>query len=331
MSRRPNLNNQMKFELQKTLPAVSTIRNRYGNNNAKATFQGETNNIAVEVTYNKNVVSSRFRVNPRMSSLKNGVYTYIIDVKNGIPSLKCSPVELFESGSKHIQLAKNSNSIFAAGEFKKSGKEITYNLQSGTFRAINRTMPGGNKKFTNVVRHALQHRVIQQIFRSLGATKIRSVGMKGLINEFGFLWEKNAGRVLLENPANLEGLKSYKLKTFINNKYVNIPQRFINNYNRLRKNNVNKNTAYNRTISNFVNTSKKMETVISTLQGGYKTRLPMRLRGFRRGADKRLYYGTQRAALNLPPNATDAQVENKMKNMMPNLNKYKNNLRNYLR
>ena len=56
MSRRPNLNNQMKFELQKTLPVVSTIRNRYGNNNAKATFQGETNNIAVEVTYNKNVV-----------------------------------------------------------------------------------------------------------------------------------------------------------------------------------------------------------------------------------------------------------------------------------
>lgn len=324
------LNTQMKHELRKTLSAKSTIHGRYGQNNAKATFQGEEDNIAVEVTYNKNAVSNAFKVNPKIPELDDGVYTYIIDVKNGVPSLKCSPVQMFEAGSKHIQLAKNSDDIFAGGEFKKTGTKIEYNLQSGTFRYINRTMLPGGRKFTSAVRHALQHRVIQHVFKSLGATSAVSTGHKALIDEFGNLWKKNAGRFLLENPGNLRGLKSYKLKTYIGENYVNIPQRVINKYKELRKSKVTKNVAYKRTISNFINKAKKMNTLISTLKGGYKTQRKGRLL-FRRGGNRRLYYQSQRNALGLPQNATDAQVENKMKNLMPNLDKYKKNLSNLLK
>ena len=323
-----NLNNLMKRELRKTLPAKSTIQDRYGNNNASEIFRGEIDNIAVKVTYKKNTASNAFKVNPKIPKLEDGVYTYIIDVKNGVPSLKCSPVQMFEAGSKHIQLAKNSDDIFAAGEFKKTttknGSEIEYNLLSGTFKAINRTMlPGGT----------LQHSVIQHVFRSLGATHVRSIGKIALIDEFGSLWKNNAGRFLLDNPAiEIKGVKNYELGFYIDRNYIKIPQRVKNAYYKQLKNHtITRNQAYKNTISNFINKAKEKNTRIKTLEDGLKSLKGRRRRLPGRGGNTRLYYKNQRKALGMDENATDEQVENKMKKLMPNLNKYKKNLNNFLK
>ena len=102
----------------------------------QAFFKGEVeeNNLKVTFRY-KNIPKGRQK-NPDLTKISDGKYTWILTEKR---DMYIAHVGIFELGTKHLHLIKGLNeSIIAAGEFEKMGDEFKYNLQSGTFKTLNK-------------------------------------------------------------------------------------------------------------------------------------------------------------------------------------------------
>lgn len=101
-------------------------------------------------------------INPHIDLLPNGLYSFLIESKNGVIFTKFIPyTDALEFGTKHMYMRNSNNSSFilAAGELKKSCSSITFNLQSGTFskKIINNLVSNGfnNSILVNVVKSQL--------------------------------------------------------------------------------------------------------------------------------------------------------------------------------
>lgn len=315
-----------KVEAKKARSASKLINAR--GTSPTAVFQAEENMIGVKVHYNKKRGSNRMQKNPRIASLPDGLYTYVI---TGNFDLICSPVEMFEAGSKHIQLAKNVSRAYAAGEFSKNGKKITYNLQSGTFMTLNRTgrinKTSTASRFRTAARSAMQRGAISEVFRNLGASEVTFTS-KALLSEFGNWGNQPVKKFLsmLTMNANIvmPGIKKYGFTVTdpSNAREMPLPQAVFNKYVKLIRNGASPNNAYNNSFGKYQTNILNLNSKITILRkemppppGGRGRALP-----FRRGSK----YGPKAKRLaGLGNNATDDQIKAKLTQMA------KKNLKNY--
>lgn len=308
---------------RKTPPSISrnnAIARRYDGRNATATFSGEVDPLQVTVTYNKNVTTTRRMIDPDIRNMEDGQYTYIIDFYNGKYRLICSPAELFEAGSKHLQIAKNSTAIVAGGEFELKNGTIYYNMMSGTFMELNKSAYGDRTRGTRqkFINSTEQQKFIRDIFMQKGAKRVEKSKKKSIISEFS---AENAGRMILDKPANIHGLKSYKIQFYVNNKYINLPDRIIKKYRNSNKTNEN----YKKIVLDYIKNVNNTATAIKLLKGGKLTENPSAVLRRKFMRDKRVYLSSHRKALGLNANATDETVERKMNTLNINTLKQKYN------
>jgi hypothetical protein len=285
-----------------------------------AVFQAEENLIGVKVHYNKNRGSNRMQKNPRIASLPDGLYTYVITSEF---DLVCSPVEMFEAGSKHIQLAKNVSRAYAAGEFSKNGNKITYNLHSGTFMTLNRTgrinKTSTASRFRTAARAAMQRGAISEVFYNLGASEVTFTS-KALLSEFGNWGNQPVKKFLsmLTMNANivLPGIKKYGFTVMdpSSGSQRILPQAVFNKYVKLIKSGASPNNAYNNSFGKYQTNIKNLNSNIRILRSEIhvpgRRKLPPRLiNGSKYGPRAKKLAG-------LSKNATDGQIEAKLKQMV---------------
>jgi hypothetical protein len=320
-----------KVEAKKARSASKLINAR--GTSPTAVFQAEENMIGVKVHYNKKRGSNRMQKNPRIASLPDGLYTYVIDDNF---NLICSPVEMFEAGSKHIQLAKNVSRAYAAGEFSKNGKKITYNLQSGTFMTLNRTgrinKTSTASRFRTAARAAMQRDVISGVFRNLGASEVTFTS-EALLSEFGN-WGKQPVKNFLSMitmNANivLPGIKKYGFTVTdpSSAREMPLPQAVFNNYVKLIKSGASPNNAYNKSFGKYQTNILNLNSKISILRREIRVpgRRPLPVR---RGPK---YGPTAKRLAGLGNNATDDQIKAKLTQMATkNLKNYEEKLNKLL-
>jgi hypothetical protein len=112
--------------------------------------------------------NNRLYRNSTVDSLPDGSYLYMIEVSKTPPYRYYKQFikveDRLEVGTKHFQIATRepNRTILAAGELKKKGSEIKWNLSSGTFMA----------KFLNQHKNTNAFkRVVENAFRNSSATR----------------------------------------------------------------------------------------------------------------------------------------------------------------
>jgi hypothetical protein len=135
----------------------------------------------------------------------DGIYTFLFDQNRSLHTAKVS--NQFEIGSLHLTLAYEGQvtHVLAAGEFKKTGNRVEYNLLSGTFM----------KPWMDEMEHEYDDDIQKQ-----AQTLFEDAGMTAVYTDKAFITAKNV-------PVTKEQLDTYvdagfEVRLFENRKYCQI-------------------------------------------------------------------------------------------------------------
>ena len=135
---------------------------------------------------------SRYKINGALTDAPDGMYTWIISREGDL--FAAQPISNQELGTLHINLAMfndiDKEDVVAAGELRKEGPNVTFNLQSGSFmeQVYSRGGPAA-----------------LEIPKQLAVQKFRSIGLTPIFNEAPMI---NAAPILTR-PENYEALKGF--------------------------------------------------------------------------------------------------------------------------
>jgi len=139
-----------------------------------------------------NFFKSRYKTDGTLTDAPDGMYTWIISREGGL--FAAQPISNQELGTLHINLAMfndiDKEDVIAAGELRKEGLNVTFNLQSGSFmeQVYSRGGPAA-----------------LEIPKQLAEEKFRSIGLTPIFNEAPMI---NAAPILTR-PENYEALKRF--------------------------------------------------------------------------------------------------------------------------
>lgn len=135
---------------------------------------------------------SRYKTDVTLTDAPDGMYTWIISKEGTL--FAAQPISNQELGTLHINLAMfngiHKEDVVAAGELRKVGHDVTFNLQSGSFM---------EQVFSRGGRAALE------IPKNLAVQTFRSIGLNPIFNEAPMI---NAAPILTR-PENYEVLKGF--------------------------------------------------------------------------------------------------------------------------
>ena len=128
------------------------------------------------------------------------MYTWIISKEGTL--FAAQPISNQELGTLHINLAMFNNidnkDVIAAGELRKVGHDVTFNLQSGSF--MEQVFSRGSKNGGNAGGQAAL-----EIPKNLAVQKFRSIGLNPIFNEAPMI---NANPILTR-PENYKALQQF--------------------------------------------------------------------------------------------------------------------------
>jgi hypothetical protein len=202
-----------------------TFANRVSNLNKVKNFKGKlrreqttTRTLAcknrpymVGITQNYNTCNKKIEVKP-VTELDDGNYLYVIERDSGGKFVvRFSPVHDYrELGSRHFLIPnynKPNSVILAAGELRKEGTRVRFNLESGTimrrlmniYKNSGVIKPGQNIGVINFVREVLEDQVSKNSSYSVSFT--REILVPGQTNEHSGNKLKNAILNALNRPG----------------------------------------------------------------------------------------------------------------------------------
>jgi hypothetical protein len=120
-----------------------------------------------------------------LSEGKDGIYTWVIYGEENKPDLKFACIQVlspFEIGTSHHSLVHNSRvnaeRIYGAGELKKTGDKITYNLNSGTytFKIVMINLSSNNAK-SKVIKSAFERFFPNAVFSDTDGSMIYTLNV----------------------------------------------------------------------------------------------------------------------------------------------------------
>lgn len=135
---------------------------------------------------------SRYKKDGALKDAPDGMYTWIISREGTL--FAAQPISNQELGTLHVNLAMFNNidnkDVMAAGELRKVGHDVTFNLQSGSFM---------EQVFSTGGLAALETP------KNLAEEKFRSIGLNPIFNEAPMI---NAAPILTR-PENYEALQQF--------------------------------------------------------------------------------------------------------------------------
>ena len=125
-----------------------------------------------------NFFTSRYKTDVTLTDAPDGMYTWIISKEGTL--FAAQPISNQELGTLHVNLAMfndiNREDVIAAGELRKEGPNVTFNLQSGSF--MGQVYSKGSKHGDNA-----GGRAALEFPKKLAEEKFRSIGLNPIFNE----------------------------------------------------------------------------------------------------------------------------------------------------
>ena len=147
-----------------------------------------------------NFFTSRYKTDVTLTDAPDGMYTWIISKEGTL--FAAQPISNQELGTLHVNLAMfngiHKEDVVAAGELRKEGPNVTFNLQSGSF--MEQVYSKGSKNGGNA-----GGRAALEIPKNLAVQTFRSIGLNPIFNEAPMI---NAAPILTR-PENYEVLKEF--------------------------------------------------------------------------------------------------------------------------
>lgn len=143
---------------------------------------------------------SRYKKDGALKDAPDGMYTWIISREGTL--FAAQPISNQELGTLHINMAMfngiHKEDVVAAGELRKEGHNVTFNLQSGSF--MEQVYSRGSKNGGNA-----GGRAALETPKNLAEEKFISIGLNPIFNEAPMI---NAAPILTR-PENYEALQKF--------------------------------------------------------------------------------------------------------------------------